>query len=172
MRRYSQFFIIALFPYLIGFLLICAFNGYLINTVFHRNTYSLLLILIALCVIALICAITSFITSIRNKRYTLEVLRINMVIKLIHIPAYFLIFIVGLCCMITIFTLAITILLILLDIATIILSGLIGLGGIIQCFKSNKISMKAAILHGILQFIFCADIISSIVLYRKFKETT
>lgn len=171
MRRYSQFFLIAIFPYLIAFVLICMYNGYLIDTVFHHNVYPLLLILILLYIVALVCAVTSFIASLANKREILDVLRINMIIKLIHIPAYLFIFVVGLLCMITIFTFGITIVLMIFDGATIVLSGLIGLGGVIRSLRENKISIKVAVIHGILQFVFCADIISSIVIYRKVNAT-
>lgn len=53
-----------------------------------------------------------------------------------------------------------------LDEMTIVLSGLIGLGGVIGSLIENKIYRRKAVLHGILQFVFCADIISSIVIYR------
>lgn len=171
MRKYLQFLLIALFPYLIVFALICMFTGYFMDTVFQNNVYSLLLILIVLYVVALVCAVTVFITSLAKKRRILEVLRINMIMKLIHIPAYLFIFVVGLFSMITIFTFGITIVLIILDGMTIVLSGLIGLGGVIRSLRENKISMKVAVIHGILQFVFCADIISSIVIYRIVKAT-
>lgn len=169
MRKYFQFFLIALFPYLILFALICMFTGYFMDSVFQNNVFLLLLLLIVVYVIALVCAVASFISSLAKKRKTLDVLHINMIIKLIHIPAYLLIFIVGIFCMITIFTFGVTIVLIILDGMTIALSGLIGFGGVIQSLREKKISVKAAIIHGILQFIYCADVISSIVIYRKVK---
>lgn len=171
MRRYLQFFLIAIFPYLIAFALICMYKGYLIDTVFHHNVYPLLLILIVMYVVALVCAVIAFVASLKKKRKILEVLRVNMIVKLIHIPAYLFIFVVGLLCMITIFTFGITIVLMIFDGMTIVLSGLIGLGGIIRSLRENKISIKVAVIHGILQFVFCADIISSIVIYRKVKAT-
>ena len=171
MRRYLKFFLIVFFPYLIVFALICTFNGCLIDTVFHHNVYPLLLILIVLYAVALVCAVTTFIASLAKKRKLQEVLRINMIIKLIHIPAYLFILVVGLFCMITIFTFGITIVLMMFYGATIVLSGVIGLGGVIRSLRENKISIKVAVIHGILQFVFCADIISSIIMYRKVKVT-
>jgi hypothetical protein len=171
MRKDLQFFLIALFPYLIIFALICIFKGYFMDTVFHNNAYSLLLTLIVLYVAALVCAVIAFITSFEKKIKILEVLRINMIMKLIHIPAYLFIFVVGLLCMLSIFTIGITIVLMIFDGMTIVLSGLIGLGGVIRSLRENKISKKAAVIHGILQFVFCADIINSIVMYRTIKAT-
>jgi hypothetical protein len=171
MSKYIQFFLIALFPYLIVFALICMFKTYFMDTVFHNNIFSLLLILIVLYVVALGCAVTAFIASLAKESKILDVLRINIIIKLIHIPAYLFIFVVGLSSMITIFTSGISIVLVILDGMTIALSGLIGLGGVIKSLRENKIFIKAAIIHGILQFVFCVAIISSIVIYRTVKAT-
>ena len=72
--------------------------------------------------------------------------------------------------MITIFTIGVTFILMILDGMTIILSGLIGISSIINGLRENKISLKQAVIHGVLQFIYCADVISSIVLYRTVKN--
>jgi len=110
-----------------------------------------------------------FIKGVTKKKKSLEILRFNMIIKLIHIPAYLLIFVVGLICSLGILTIGITIVLMILDGMTIILSGLIGLGGVISSLREDKLSIKKAVMHGILQFVYCADIISSIVIYRTVK---
>lgn len=170
MRKYLQFVLIALFPYLIVFALICIFKGYFMDTVFHNNVYSLLLVLLILYFVALVCAVAVFIKGITKKKKSLEILHFNMIIKLIHIPAYLLIFVFGLLCTITIFTIGITIVLMILDGMTIVLSGLIGLGGVIGSLREDKISIKKAVMHGILQFVYCADIISAIVIYRTVKS--
>jgi hypothetical protein len=98
-----------------------------------------------------------------------EVARINMVVKLLHIPAYIVIFIIGLLGLITIFTAAISIVLMVMACMTISLTGLLGLGGIIRGLRENKLSKKESVIHAIFQFVFCADIISSIIVYRKIK---
>ncbi|QQO10867.1 hypothetical protein [Breznakiella homolactica] len=90
-----------------------------------------------------------------------------MKIKLIQIPAYVLIFLAGLLLLSTIFTMGISVVLMVLDIMAVFLSGLIGLAGVIRGFLEKKISKKASVIHGFLQFIFCADVISSIILYKK-----
>lgn len=169
MVKYLQLFFIALFPYLIVFVLICMFTGYSMDNVFHDNVLIPFSIFIGLYVVALISSVITFIKSLTKKRELLEVLRINMIIKLIHVPAYLCIFIVGLGCMITIFTFGITIVLMILDGMTIVLSGLIGLGGVIRSLRENKISITKAVIHSIFQFVFCADIISSIVIYSTVK---
>ena len=96
----------------------------------------------------------------------------NMVIKLVHIPAYVLIFVLGLAFMVTIFTFAITIILVIFDMMTIFMTGLIGLSGVIRACCEKKISIKSAIIHGILQFVFCLDVFSAVIAYRKVKKSS
>ncbi len=165
MRKYSPFLLIILFPYFIVFALICIFTGFLMDTVFNNNAFSLVFILIILYVFSLFSALVVLIAGFKKKN-SLEVLRISMIIKILHIPAYLLIFVFGLLCTLTIFTIGITIVLMILDGMTITLSGLIGISGIIRGLRENKISLKKAVIHGILQFVYCADIISSIIIYR------
>lgn len=63
----------------------------------------------------------------------------------------------------------ITIILILLDGMTIFLTGLVGLAGVIRSLKENRISKSAIVVHGILQFVFCADVISAVIIYRTVR---
>lgn len=76
------------------------------------------------------------------------------------------IFVVGLASLLTIFTAGISIVLWLLDVFTIIISGTIGLSGIIRALREHRLTGKEALIHGLLQFVFCADVISSIIAYR------
>ena len=93
-----------------------------------------------------------------QKRYlrknALELAKINMTIKLIQIPAYLFLFIIGIACMFTIFTFAISFILLALDCASIFLSGLIGVSAVKQNYTDSILSIKQAIFYSILQFIF------------------
>ena len=140
------------------------------ENIFQDNVLFVLLFLIILYAVALICTTVLFITIIAKKWDSREALRINMLIKLIQVPAYLIIFIIGLACLLTIFTLGFSIILFILDIMTIFLTGLIGVAGIKRAHVENKLSTKAATKYGISQFIFCADVISAILVYRKVKE--
>ncbi|MBR3866746.1 MAG: hypothetical protein IKM54_03005, partial [Butyricicoccus sp.] len=88
-------------------------------------------------------------------------------LKLIHIPAYLLIFLCSLLFLITIFTAGLSLVLLLLDAITITASGLIGLTAVLRCKDEQLLTGKAALLQGLLQFVFCIDIISTIWIYRK-----
>jgi cytochrome b561 len=105
-----------------------------------------------------------------KRRSAQEVAHINMIIKLLHIPAYIILFAMGLLGLITIFTAGISIVLMIMDCMTIFLTGLLGLGGIIRGLSENKLSKKESVIHAIFQFIFCVDIISSIIVYRRIRD--
>lgn len=136
---------------------------------FHNNFFQGLLYLCIFGLIALISAVCLCISNLVRKGDALELARTNMIIKLVQIPAYFLIFVIGFICMITIFTIGISLVLMLLDCASILFSGLVGVSAVKRCHGDNILSTNETVLHGILQFLFCADIVSAIIVYRKAK---
>lgn len=95
---------------------------------------------------------------------------INLLVKLIHIPAYLLIFALGLLCMITIFTMGFSLFFVFFDCLTICLSGMLGVLAVWTLYRSGKCTGPFLILHGILQFIFVADVISAVIIYRRAKK--
>ncbi len=161
--------IVILFPYAIAFGIYCVFSGFLMDTVFDTNAYLLLFALGVFWLLALIATIILCFSIRHSKCDFEEKCRINMLIKTIPIPAYLFIFGFGMIFMLTIFTFGISIILWILDMMAIVLSGLIGLTAIRHGYKSSVLSSKQALLHGILQFVFIADIISSINLLHKAK---
>ena len=140
------------------------------EAVFDNSAITVLFALIAVYITALLCSAVVIITSLVKKREAQDLLRVNMIIKLIHVPAYIIIFIIGMIGLITIFTMGISLALMILDVMTIFLTGVIGLGGVIRAYKETKLSKKSAIIHGILQFVFCADVFSSVIVYRRVKR--
>jgi hypothetical protein len=163
-------FLPLLFPYLIVFAIICIFTNVFMEILFQNNGLYVLLMLFIFYVLALICTLIFSIKNIALKKESQKILFFNMLIKLIQIPAYISIFIIGIMGLITIFTIGITIVLIILSCLTIFLTGTIGLSGIIRGFLERKLSLKYAILYAFLQFIFCIDVIGSIIIYQKVKK--
>jgi hypothetical protein len=119
---------------------------------------------------ALICAVFTVIINLKKQRNSEDILRTNMIIKLIHVPAYILIFLLGLAFLITIFTMGVSIVFVLLDCFTIFLSGLIGLSGVIRSYQEKKLTKMEAMAYGFHQFIFCIDVISAIRVYRYIRR--
>ena len=91
----------------------------------------------------------------------------SMVIKLVQIPNYVALFLLG---GLTIAFAAVAAMVWLVDVMTIFLSGLLGLGAVLRCRAEGRLTNKAAIVNGILQFVFCADVFSAIWVYRNTKE--
>ena len=176
MHKENKFYFLILvifFPYFNLFALFCIFSDpytNLMEKLFFGNGLFLLLIIIVLYIIALIFSVFISIRCILLKVNSQNILRINLIIKLIHIPAYTIIFFIGLASLITIFTMGISIVLIILDGLTIFMTGLLGLAGIIRGVTEKKITKGNAIMYSIFQFVFCADILSSILIYRKVKK--
>lgn len=170
MKKFVPTVSIVLFPYAVAFVLYCIFSGFLMENIFQNNAYLCLLLLIIIWVIALICAVSICAVSLVRKWDFVELSRVNMLIKTISIPAYLFIFVFGLACMLTIFTFGISIVLMVLDAMAIVLSGLIGISAVKRSYDNKAISVKEMILYGILQFVFCADVVVSIILFRKSKK--
>ena len=129
-----------------------------------------LVLLVLAYVFASIATLAFFIGNLRKMRAPLEILRINMIIKISHTVAYIIIFLLGILFFMTIFTFAFSILLIILDVVTIALSGTIGVAGILNCEKTGIMSNNTAIFCSVLQYIYCIDVIAAIGVYVIVKS--
>lgn len=170
MKRYLCFLPAAIFPYCVLFVMYCVFSGFLIDSLFEEQFFPLLLCLCVIWVLGLFLTALFLAVDARRKTPALTLARINMLVKLAHIPAYVVIFILGLSMMLTLFTMGISILLVVFDVMAIALSGLAGLVAVRRCRLQGLCSRRFAVLHGILQFVFCADVVSAIVVYRKARR--
>lgn len=169
MKKLLPMSFIILFPYSIVLLICSLFHTTLMKYLFHSNIYIGVFYICIFWLISFINAIFIFIKNITQKKNALELAKINMTIKLIQIPAYIFLFIVGIACMFTIFTFGISFVLLALDCAAIFLSGLIGVSAVKQNYIDGILSPKELFLYSILQFIFCIDVVSAIILFKKSK---
>ncbi len=163
MKKMVPFIFIILFPYYIVFLIGSLFNQYLMKYVFQNNFY---IGLLSLCIFGLIAFANVIILCVNNfasKLDAVEATRINMIIKIIQIP--------GFVCLITIFTVGISFVLLILDGVSIILSGLIGVFVVRRCYADGILTRTEMVIHSILQFVFCLDVVSAIIVFRKVKTT-
>lgn len=120
--------------------------------------------------LGLACAIALLVLSCREKWFASNMALCSMILKLVQIPAYILFFMVGMSGVIFVQFLAVTFIIWLIDVLTITLSGIVGISAVLRCRAEGKLTRSQTIIHGILQFIFCADVISAIIVYRKSKE--
>ena len=90
-----------------------------------------------------------------------------VIVKLVHIQNYVTLFFGAVLLFMIPF---VTVLIWAVDVMTIFLSGLIGLAAVLRCRVENRLTTRAAVVNGILQFVFCADVFSAIWVYRNTKE--
>lgn len=143
---------------------------FIMENIFQNNVWILLATFTVYCIIASTLSIICFILSIVNKWDSLTLAKTSMIIKLIQVPAYIMIFIFGLIMLITIFTIPFSLILFIFDCWILFLTSLITLSGVLNSIHENKFKFSEIIWVIILQFIFCTDVVSSIIFYKKLKN--
>lgn len=101
----------------------------------------------------------------------------NMLIKLIHIPFYLVVFLIGVfflfAAVVPVFTFVAPLLifcLFLVDVFLMITSSMYGVNALIRAGRKQVVSKTYVIINIILQFLFVADVISAVVLYIKVRK--
>lgn len=169
MKKYLFVLPIIILPYILLFFIICVETGFLIEDYFDNFVFIPMLILILIYVFTIIYSIILSITNYTKNKKSSDILKVNMIIKIIHIPAYIVVFILGLGFMMSFFF-PVALIFMFLDAVTIFCSGSIGLSGILNGKKEEKFSKNETIIYGILQFVFCLDVLFSIITYRRSKQ--
>ncbi len=169
MKKYILLLPGAVFPYTLLFALYCVFTGFLTDSLFNNNVLILLFYLFLFFMVSLACNIIFFVLGICKNWNSRKISMANMIIKCVQIPAYILIFVLGIVFLFTIFTFGFSIFFVLFDCCAIFLTGLTGLCAVIRGYVDGKISKSFFIVNGLLQFIFCADVISAIIVFKKNK---
>lgn len=135
--------------------------------VFNYNAYIPMGIIIGLVFITFILNIIYFVKSLKSKEDTAKS---NMIVKLISIPAYIIIFITCIVCLMTIFTFIISFLLGIFAYICLIMTGLYAVSTYKKLKDKNVITKKEFIIFSILSFIYFADIVVAIIAYKKYKK--
>lgn len=110
----------------------------------------------------------AFVLAARGESST-ALLLWDMILKLCTIPIYALIFLVGL-------ALSIHGIIVLLpffvgfDYLMLLASSMYGLNGLLLARREKKITTRAAVVNGILHFIFCLDVVSAVVSFCMVKR--
>ena len=143
---------------------------YLLETVFRDNGLNLILALFAYCMVAAVLSCICFAVSIYQSWDPLSLAKTAMLVKLLQIPAYGLIFLMGVMFMITLFTIPFAIGLLLLDCLSVFLSGLITISAVSNAARQGLMPYRRSLWVILLQFIFCADVIAATVFYFKLKK--
>ncbi len=107
--------------------------------------------------------------AIKRKVPAKAILRSNLMIKCAQIPAYLLVFFLGLMLMVTIFTWPFAIVLILVDCFTVLLSGIVAVAGLLRAVSDKQISKGWAVVLSFASFLFCVDVVAAIIAYLSVK---
>ena len=141
------------------------------ETVFHNNAFELIGVFLIYMLIALIGTVTFFVLSILKSWDSVSLAKIAAIIKLIQIPAYILIFVLGVLFAITIFTFIFSAIFMIVDVLSVCMSGLITIAAVISAAKEGKRPLKHSIWVILLQFVFCADVVAAVIFYKQIKKS-
>lgn len=141
-----------------------------IEKAFNGNVLNILLFLAVFSLVALTGTMITFILSIVLKWDSKTTALVSMIIKLLQIPAYVVIFVLGVCFAFMVFTFAFVPFFIIIDVITIFMTGLIATSACIAGGREKKLSAVSATLFAIGQFFFCIDVALSIVAYVKIRK--
>ena len=144
--------------------------GFIMEKLFFSNALYLLLLFLIYVVMAIALTVIAFVLAIVKNWDAVSLAKTAMLIKVIQIPAYIVIFGLGVLLAITIFTYPVTILFIILDYITLVMSGLLNIAGVILAARQKKQSFKSSVWIVVLQFVYCADIVASVIFYIKLKK--
>ena len=168
MFRYVLSLPVILFPYTLLLALCCLFTGFLMEPVFGNNGHLLPLSLAFCAVLAGVCALVVCVGALVKKSPGRSMARLNMLVKLCHIPAYLVIFALSLLCLLmSIWGIGLIIAFFFFDCAAIAMTGLIGVAAVLRNFREHRLTTRQAVLLGICQFVFCADVIACVLLYIR-----
>jgi hypothetical protein len=173
MKQYLPLLIVIIFPYFVPVIAVLGFFIKPLGEIVYAAEGAVLLVSwFYFYIIAVISSLLVLIISLIKKRDSQEMLHTIMSVKLIHLPAQLIIFLITSIVLIaTLHWTIITVILLYLAFSISFLSGLVGVGGLIRGFYEKKLSLQMVILNGVLQFILFADIASSVFVYRKVKPT-
>lgn len=112
-------------------------------------------------------------TAVNSKTIGSEKLLLwNMIIKLCQIPAYIIIFVIGLFLAISVYGIFYAAAFAVTDFLIMTASSVYGISGLYEAYKNGSITKKSAIISGICHFLFAADVIAAIWSFSKVIRKT
>lgn len=174
MKKHLKMLPVMIYPYIY---MVCLILVFLLGGVVGSdlvNEYGVLILLgigVIVNLYSVVIVIAYLVQAIRGKLDSREMTALTMIIKLVQIPAYVIHFAIGLVGMVlSIWGIGFIIWAILIDILTIFLTGLVGTSAGISCCKDKVLSKGGATLYSFLCFIYCIDVIASIVYFFKVRK--
>ncbi len=169
MKKYIGLIFPFVLPYvfLLGMGGILFFDGKFFEVIFNGRFDIFLIGLGGLLVLSLLSTLVTAILAVTRQWDGRELSKVNMIVKILQIPAYILIFAEGLYfsfAMILLTPVA-AILFVLFDCAVIGMTGIIGAAATVRCYKEYGLDKAFAVILGLGQFIFCVDIACAVLVF-------
>lgn len=147
-----------------------SFFKWVMESVFCGNAILLIAAFILYCLLAAVLNAVFLIGGLCNKTDALFLAKYYMTVKLIQIPGYALIFVLGVLCAITIVTIPFSVALFFVDCFSLLLSGLGVASAAVRAIRQGIFKPKEILWVLITQFIFCIDVVAAIILYVNLKN--
>lgn len=148
--------------------------GGLMETDGRVGSLAFFIILIAFVGIGILCGILGIISSIvcfAKGDDPLAMARTAMTVKLCLLPAYIVLFGVGFMFFCGgVFTMAFLVATIVADYCVLLITGLFNTFAILRAVQDGKIPFKGNVRYILLQVIYCADVVASVIFFRKLKK--
>lgn len=174
MKKYLSIIPLILYPYayliwIIGLIITGLTFEEIVGMELIMDIFGVIFILYNVYIVFII--IFNFVQALRGKYSAYELVKINLLVKGLQIPAYIFHFVLGLVGLVmSVWGIGFIILAIVIDFITIALTGLNALGCAIRIKKENKVSTIVSVVFGIASFVFCIDVILAIVLYMMINN--
>lgn len=165
------FVMLAITPYIAVIPLFILFFGS--EKLWHllgNSAYNLFIPIALFIFFTFVLTIICFVFSQIKKWDAYVLTRAMAIIKVIHIPAYITIFVVGAFCALTVFSLPFTLLLAFFDYILLFMSGIMTVSAVILAINQNPQLSKKYYFLAALQFVYCVDLVATWILYLKLKR--
>ena len=166
-----------LIPYVVLFLVLVAlsstdvpFFNFIIESVCKGNGLYLLAAILIYGALSAVLMIVCFILSICKGWNAFSLAKSAMIVKMVQVPAYVVIFVLGILFAITIFTTAVAFIMFLFNCLTLFLTGLLTTAAVTNSVRQDVFKLNEVAWVIFLQFVFCADVVASIIFYAKLKK--
>ena len=121
--------------------------------------------------ITLMCAILSIVYVKKGKYSVYDVVKMNLIVKSLHIPAYIFHFGMFICGMfMSVWGVGFVMVAAIVDVLTIALSGINAISCAVGLKRRELLSMKQTIIYVVTSFIFCIDYVVAIIFMFKCKK--
>ncbi len=132
----------------------------IIKFLFENIIWCFLFFHLFLFALAILCAVL----AVKSKNTPYQIAKMNLLLKATQIPAYIIYFALGVFSVfLSVWGIGILLAIILIDLLTIILTGINSIGCTIRLKKDTVISKRMAIILGICSFLYCVDIVVAII---------